>query len=179
MPRLFSAYVIVDWSAASKPTTGADSVWIGVLKRDVRFRLAFEAFNPSTRQEAEVKLVGKEQKRDIEAFNAETTRLGALKDFLPTNPEGLAQLVRDAIRDALQTDLSPIINANANNLDIDGNAGGQGQGQVSDGAQPATGAGNLPMPRGARQAHDGNWYVEDPTRDGKYLRVEPKTGGPV
>ena len=87
--------------------------------------------------------------------------------------------MRDAIRDALQTDLSPIINANANNLDIDGNAGGQGQGQVSDGAQPATGAGNLPMPRGARQAHDGNWYVEDPTRDGKYLRVEPKTGGPV
>ena len=38
VPRLFSAYVIVDWSAASKPTTGADSVWIGVLKRDVRFR---------------------------------------------------------------------------------------------------------------------------------------------
>ncbi len=43
MPRLFSAYVIVDWSAAAKPTTGADSIWIGVLKRDVRFRLTFEA----------------------------------------------------------------------------------------------------------------------------------------
>ncbi|HEV7386264.1 MAG TPA: cobalamin biosynthesis protein CbiG, partial [Phenylobacterium sp.] len=56
MPRLFSAYVIVDWSAASKPTTGADSVWIGVLKRDVRFRMAFEAFNPATRTEAEAKL---------------------------------------------------------------------------------------------------------------------------
>ena len=57
MARLFNAYVIVDWSAASKPTTGADSVWIGVLKRDVRFRLAFEAFNPPTRAEAEKKLV--------------------------------------------------------------------------------------------------------------------------
>lgn len=56
MPRLFSAYVIVDWSAASKPTTGADSVWIGVLKRDVRFRLAFESFNPPTRAEAEKRL---------------------------------------------------------------------------------------------------------------------------
>jgi hypothetical protein len=55
--RLFNAYVIVDWSAASKPNTGADSVWIGVLKRDVRFRLAFEAFNPPTRAEAEKKLV--------------------------------------------------------------------------------------------------------------------------
>ena len=56
MPRLFSAYVIVDWSAASKPTTGADSIWIGVLKRDVRFRMAFESFNPATRVEAEAKL---------------------------------------------------------------------------------------------------------------------------
>ncbi len=56
MARLFSAYVIVDWSAASKPTTGADSVWIGVLKRDVRFRMAFESFNPPTRAEAEKRL---------------------------------------------------------------------------------------------------------------------------
>ncbi|WP_029916992.1 hypothetical protein [Caulobacter sp. UNC358MFTsu5.1] len=56
MSRLFSAYVIVDWSAAAKPTTGADSVWIGVMKRDVRFRLTFESFNPATRQEAETKL---------------------------------------------------------------------------------------------------------------------------
>jgi hypothetical protein len=56
VPRLFSAYVIVDWSAAAKPTTGADSVWIGVLKRDVRFRMAFESFNPSTRGEAEKRL---------------------------------------------------------------------------------------------------------------------------
>ena len=56
MSRLFSAYVIVDWSAAAKPATGADSVWIGVMKRDVRFRLTFEAHNPSTRAEAEKKL---------------------------------------------------------------------------------------------------------------------------
>jgi hypothetical protein len=47
--RLFSAYVIVDWSAAAKPSTGADSVWIG-------FRMHFEAFNPPTRAEAEKKL---------------------------------------------------------------------------------------------------------------------------
>ncbi|HCK83298.1 MAG TPA: cobalamin biosynthesis protein CbiG [Hyphomonadaceae bacterium] len=51
--RLFQAYVAVDWSAASKPTTGADSVWVGVLKRNVRFQMAFEAHNPATRAEAE------------------------------------------------------------------------------------------------------------------------------
>jgi hypothetical protein len=54
--RLFSAFIIVDWSAASKPTTGADSIWIGVLKRDLRFRMAFESYNPPTRAEAEKQL---------------------------------------------------------------------------------------------------------------------------
>lgn len=52
-PRLFQAYLMVDWSAATKPTTGADSIWVGVLKRNVRFQMAFEAHNPSTRAEAE------------------------------------------------------------------------------------------------------------------------------
>jgi hypothetical protein len=54
--RLFNAYVTVHWNAASKPTSAADAVWIGVLKRDVRFRLAFEAIRPATRAEAEKRL---------------------------------------------------------------------------------------------------------------------------
>src|SRR5262245_32504228 len=53
MSRLFQAYVMVDWSAATKPVTGPDSIWIGVLKRNVRFQMAFEAHNPPTRVEAE------------------------------------------------------------------------------------------------------------------------------
>lgn len=52
MARLFNAYVMVGWSAGSKPATGKDSVWIGVLKPDARFRLQFEAYNPATRDEA-------------------------------------------------------------------------------------------------------------------------------
>lgn len=51
--RLFQAYVMVDWSAAAKPVTGPDSIWIGVLKRNVRFQMACEAHNPATRAEAE------------------------------------------------------------------------------------------------------------------------------
>lgn len=58
MSRLFGAYVMVDWSAASKPTTGADSIWIGVAKRNVRFQLAYETHNSPTRAEAE-KLIEK------------------------------------------------------------------------------------------------------------------------
>lgn len=52
MSRLFSAYVMVDWSAAAAPRVGKDSVWIGVMKRDIRFRPTFEAVNPPTRDEA-------------------------------------------------------------------------------------------------------------------------------
>ncbi len=44
---------MVDWNAATKPTTGPDSIWVGVLKRNVRFQMAFEAHNPATRADAE------------------------------------------------------------------------------------------------------------------------------
>lgn len=56
MSRLFGAYVIVDWSSASKPAAGAEAIAIGVLKRDVRFRLAYEGFTVATRAEAEKQL---------------------------------------------------------------------------------------------------------------------------
>ena len=52
MSRLFDNYVMVDWSAAAKPATGADSIWIGVHRRDVRLQLRFESHNPSTRKAA-------------------------------------------------------------------------------------------------------------------------------
>lgn len=85
MARLFNAYVIVDWSAASKRTTGADSIWIGVLKRDVRFRLAFEHHNPATRKEAEA-LIG--AILDDRAKHHERTLVGF--DFALGFPRGLA-----------------------------------------------------------------------------------------
>ena len=52
MSRLFGAYVVVDWSAAEARKTGEQSLWIGVVKRDVRLRLgACEKHNPPTRAE--------------------------------------------------------------------------------------------------------------------------------
>ena len=52
MARLFDAYIIVDWSAASKPAQGANSIWIGALARDARLKFQFQAANPSTRLKA-------------------------------------------------------------------------------------------------------------------------------
>ena len=52
MPRLFDAYMIVDWSAAAKPATGANSIWVGILARDARLQFRFTSVNPKTRLEA-------------------------------------------------------------------------------------------------------------------------------
>ena len=57
MARLFNAYLIVRWSAASKASTGADSVRLGVVKRDVRFRNAYETHAAPTRAEGEARLI--------------------------------------------------------------------------------------------------------------------------
>lgn len=56
MARLFDSYVMVDWSAASKPASGADSIWIGALTPDSRLKLAFKAANPPTRAKALLEL---------------------------------------------------------------------------------------------------------------------------
>lgn len=49
---LFDAYIMVDWSAANKPTTGANSIWIGVLAKDARLRHQFRVANIDTRVKA-------------------------------------------------------------------------------------------------------------------------------
>lgn len=53
MARLFDAYIIADWTAAETRKLGDQSVWIGVAKRDVRFRLYTETHNVATRAEGE------------------------------------------------------------------------------------------------------------------------------
>lgn len=52
MSRLFDAYIMVDWSAAAKPVTGANSIWVGILAKDARLKLQFRAVNLPTRLKA-------------------------------------------------------------------------------------------------------------------------------
>lgn len=56
MARLFDAYIIADWTAAEGKKLGDQSLWIGVAKRDVRFRLYTETHNVATRAEGEALL---------------------------------------------------------------------------------------------------------------------------
>ena len=56
MARLFDAYIVADWTAAETRKLGDNSLWIGVAKRDVRFRLYTETHNVATRAEGEALL---------------------------------------------------------------------------------------------------------------------------
>lgn len=89
MARLFDAYMIVDWSAASKPTTGADSIWIGTLKRDVRFRLVHAGQNATTRAEASAFI-----KQSLADFKRRGERVLVGFDFCLGFPRGTAAALK-------------------------------------------------------------------------------------
>lgn len=114
-----------------------------------------------------LKLVGKDQMRDIDVYKAETDRMTALQKLLPTDSEGLASVIDQLVKDTLATHLLPILEANQANL-----GGDMSQEQSQPVAGAGAGAGSAPV-EGARQAPDGEWYLADPTRVGKYLRVVP------
>ena len=106
-----------------------------------------------------LKLVGKDQMRDIDSYKAETDRFKALADAFMLDEGGMKQVLDQLVQDALGTHLKPILDANAEG--------------VEEQAEPnADGASPPPMP-GAQKAPDGEWYLADPTRKGKFLRVAP------
>jgi hypothetical protein len=127
----------------------------------------------------QLKLVGKSQMRDIDVYKAETDRFKALADSLPMDQKGLVDVIHELVQEALSTHLTGILSANKDDIDEQsesptpggpvgpgGNGGGNGAGVGS--ANP--GGESAPIP-GARKAPDGEYYLADPTRPGKYLRV--------
>lgn len=97
MPRLFDAYIIVDWSAAAKPTTGANSIWVGVRARDARLKFQFTSVNPKTRLEAR-QFIGDM----IEKLNARGDKVLVGFDFAMGYPAGTS-----AAANLLKSDLEP------------------------------------------------------------------------
>lgn len=114
-----------------------------------------------------LKLVGKDQMRDIDAYKAETDRIKALAPMLPTDQAGLQQLIEQLVGDALKTHLTPIIEANMGGI---GDQAEQDPQQQQSGESGGQGGPGFP---GAQQAPDGEYYILDPTRKTRYLRVGP------
>lgn len=85
MGRLFDAYMMVDWSAAAKPATGPNSIWIGLLARDARLKYQFTAMNPDTRLKATALIVDL-----IEKLNKRGDRVLLGFDFSMGYPAGTA-----------------------------------------------------------------------------------------
>ena len=52
MARLFDTYVMVDWSAASRPRQGRDSIWYAEVSRDTAGTRLSALANPPTRDQA-------------------------------------------------------------------------------------------------------------------------------
>lgn len=108
----------------------------------------------------QLKLVGKDQMRDIDAYKAETDRFKALSEVLMLDEGGIKQVIDQLVGEAAQTHLTPILKANEDNT------------KTPEG-DPALAAAETPPMPGANKAPDGEWYLQDPTRQGKYLRVAP------
>jgi hypothetical protein len=109
----------------------------------------------------ELKLVGKDQMRDIDIYEAETDRIKALAPMLPMDQEGLQALIEQLVDNALKTNLMPILKQNI-----------QGIGEQSETDTQTDTSAQPPIP-GSTQAPDGHYYLRDPTRVGRYLRLEP------
>jgi len=108
-----------------------------------------------------LKLVGKSEMRDIDVYKAETDRIKALQDQLPLDPQGMQDLITQLVGDAHKTSLDSIVEANKNQLGGD------------DVGKPALQPDEPPPIPGAQKAPDGEWYLADPTRRGRYLHVAP------
>jgi hypothetical protein len=111
-----------------------------------------------------LRLLGKDQMRDIDVYEAETKRLDTLLKNAQIGQDdvgGIRELVDKLINDALETNLLPIIQANIQEQ----TEGGDSPGGLNAPPQP-------PIP-GAQQGQDGDWYILDPTRRTRYLRVGP------
>lgn len=112
--------------------------------------------------EYRLKLTGKEQMRDIDAFDAESRRITALSNAEPElNKTGQIPDLRPLIVQTLQ-DMAK----GGDITDIVRQIGG------TEGAEPQ----EQPPVAGARKAQDGNWYVQHPDT-GQYMRVQPTGGG--
>jgi hypothetical protein len=118
----------------------------------------------------DLKLTGKAEMRDIDAYDAHTRRVAALKDMLADDPKVLAQLLGELGDDTLSETLKPIVAANMKSLAEE--AKGAEPGAEASGGDSSAAEEEPPMP-GARKASDGEWYMLDPSRHGKYLRIGP------
>lgn len=103
--------------------------------------------------EANLRLRGRDEKRDIESHRAESDRMKVILDKVPLSPDEMRALVHQMVEDALQIKLAPVVEANKDELEQDAPSTGSqspasGE-QGSDGGETGGAAPNGKMPNPA------------------------------
>lgn len=108
--------------------------------------------------EQKLKLTGKDQLRDIEAYDSETKRIAALSKLLPEDQAAVHSLIVQLVNDALMTKINEVTSASAPGLAA---AAGVDQPTLP----------NLPLPPGARVGANGQLYRRDFASSKQYLPI--------
>jgi len=111
---------------------------------------------------ARIKLKGKDEKRDVDIYNAYTTRIKALADaHMKGQDFGLAatQLLHDIMSESLEPTEEKI------------------KGDLGESSTQMQLPLEVPPHPGAQKASDGHWYVKDVMRPGRWMKVVPTQPG--
>lgn len=115
-----------------------------------------ESLNKQAKEQ--IRLAGKDQMRDIDAYEAETKRFAALEKALMLDDGGLEAVIHQLVGDALETHLKPILDANKDGIS-----------EQSGGSAPTLsndGSGNPLSPGSTTE-----WFLQNPARMGRYLKL--------
>jgi hypothetical protein len=152
-------------TAAEQQLTQQNAQLMGVAK-DLSQKIAEEKLRTRTREE----------KRDVEGYNAITKRIDTLAKMM-VNPKDAAQMWHEVMLQERSAQLDQLYQGSNDQPPTAGENGSPaapgGQGQAA-GGRAIQGDIMHPAQLGARQAPDGQHYLPDarPGREGKYMRVD-------
>lgn len=112
--------------------------------------------------EEKLRRLGKDQLRDIDAYQAETQRMDVIGKLHALSTSQLIELAGQLLGETQGTSLAPVLASTKPALD---RAAGQQLTLPMSGDAP-------PVP-GAQRAQDGQWYLPNPKKPGGWLHIQP------
>jgi hypothetical protein len=162
--RMIPAHVLGEGPTTAEQQLTTQVQQLEALAKDLTQKIAEEKLRTRTREE----------KRDIDGYNAITKRIDTLAKMM-VNPKDAATMWHDLLKQEHAAHLDQIYqgdNAAPPTGQEGSPASGEGQGQGGGEGGAFQGENFHPSHIGARQAPDGKHYMPDPSRPGKYLRVD-------
>lgn len=173
--KLFDAIVMVDWSSASRPSRGRDSIWLGTGCWSSDEFMLDEAVNLATRREAEAAVV-----ELLERYVADGLRVLVGFDFPYGYPSGFARAIgcADGIapwRD-VWTGLRDRIQDDARNLNNRFEIASDVNREISEGPGPFWGCPTSKATQYLERGHKDRWDFPYPTSGGVLERLRITEG---